>query len=934
MNANRSGDPPHPGTPATAAELAEQMRELRRWAGQLSLRRLRQLGGTQRATDGGEIDALPESTTSYVLRGSRPASAQFVRAFVAACLRARQLDPEGITEHLARWHEAWLHATGERPSTPAPPATGPAPPGPAPPRQLPADVGGFTGRATELAILHALTPTSAPAPPAVAVIAGTAGVGKTALAIHAAHHLAEHYPHGQLFIDLHGFTAGVAPVEPTGVLDRLLRALGVPGEQIPATLEDRAALWRTVLAGRRTLVVLDNAATEQQVAPLLPGESGCLVLVTSRRRLTGLDAIHPVPLDVLPPTDALALFHHVAGGRHRTPPRELAAETVELCGRLPLAIRIAASRLRSHPIWSMTDLLARLRDQNHRLAELADESGTRSVATALAVSYHQLPPDQRHLYQLLGLHPGADIDPYAAAALADTSPDQARRLLDQLLDAHLLQEPSPGRYTFHDLVRAHAAYLAAEPGPHRHRTRRARRQRVALIRLLDSYRHTASVAMDAAYPYERNRRPRVPPARNPGPDLPDPATAAAWLDSELRNLLAAARYAAGNGWPEHTCQLSAILHRHLRIRGQYQQAQALHEQALATGHRVGELDSLIGLGRVHQAQGRYRPAFDTFAAAHDIARRTGNRTGQLTALIGLGWVKAEQGWYAEALDRIEQALEIARDTGDRNGELDSLLGLGRVHQMQGRHQPALEAGTAAHDIARRTGNRTGQLNALIGLGRVHRLQGHHEQAGDDFQQALEIARDTGDRNGELNALRGLGHIHLVQGQHQQAFEVLAAALEIARSTRNGNGELGALIGLGHLHRHKCRPAQAADSYRAALRLARDTGHRNWQFEALHGLGRVHHRTGQQELATQHHERALELATELGQPVDQARAHDGLASAHRARHEHDHARQHWQRALAILTDLGSDHTEEAEVSAATIRAHLAEFVSRRRGNPPR
>ena len=924
MGTNPAPEPPPPGSPATPEELTGRLRELRRWAGQPSLRRLRRLGGTQLAIDGGEIDALPESTTSYVLRGGRPASARFVRTFVTACLRARQLDPEGISDHVERWHGAWLHAAGELPTAAEPAAADPSPSGPVPPRQLPADVGSFTGRATEFATLAALKPTSAPAPPVTALITGTAGVGKTALAIHAAHHLAGQYPDGHLFIDLHGFTAGVAPVDPAGALDRLLRAMGVPGAQIPARLEDRAALWRSVLAGRRVLVVLDNAGTEEQVAPLLPGASGCLVLVTSRRCLTSLDVTYPVRLDLLPAADALALFNQVAGRGSGTLPRELVAEAVGLCGRLPLAIRITAARLRSHPTWDLTDLLTRLRDQDHRLIELADDGGGRSVAATLAVSYYQLPADQRHLYQLLGLHPGPDLDRFAVAALLDTTPDQAGRLLDRLLDAHLLQERVPGRYTTHDLVRSHAALLAAEPGPRRHRARRTRGRRAALARLLDYYRHAAAAAMDTAYPYECNRRPRVRPARTGAPELCEPAAAAGWLDTELPNLLAAAGYAADHGWPEHTCQLSATLHRHLRTRGRYQEAQTLHEQALATGHPAGKLDALVGLGNVHQMQDRFQLALEALTAAHDLARRTGSRTGQLTALIGLGWLNAAQGWYAPALEGFQQALVAARRTGDRTAQLEALVGLGRVHQMQDRLQPALDALTAAHDLARRTGNRTGQLNAMVGLGRVHRLQGDHGRAFDVFQQALEIARSTGDRNSELNALRGLGHIHLLRGRHQQAFALLDAALEIARSTGNGNGELGALVSLGHVHRHQRRPAQAADCYRAALELARDTGNRNWEFEAHQGLGRLHHRTGKHDLAIERHQRALELATELGQPVDRARAHDGLASAYHAGRQPDRARHHWRCALDILTDLDSDHTEEPEVSASTIRAHLAGF----------
>ena len=370
--------------------------------------------------------------------------------------------------------------------------------------------------------------------------------------------MADRYPDGQLFIDLHGYTEGVAPVGPGEALDWMLRSLGVAGDRIPTGLDERAALYRSRLAEQRMVIVLDNAATEAQVKPLLPGAPGCVVLVTSRRRLAGLDHTHALSLDILPPVDAIALLRHNTGdSRLAGQPPELVAELVELCGRLPLAIRIAAARLRSHPTWDLDHLVRRLRDQQHRLAEL--EAGQRSVTAALDLSYQDLDADEQRTYRLLGLHPGSDIEPYAAAALLDTTLHEAGRALEQLMEAHLLQEPVPGRYLFHDLVRAHAAHTA-------NRTETSHDGHAALDRLLDYYRHTAAVAMDAAYPYEREYRPPVPPARTPEPDVSEPATALEWLDSELPNLLAAARDAANMTGQQHLLHLSTILRRHLRTR--------------------------------------------------------------------------------------------------------------------------------------------------------------------------------------------------------------------------------------------------------------------------------------------------------------------------------------------------------------------------------
>jgi DNA-binding SARP family transcriptional activator len=464
------------------------------------------------------------------------------------------------------------------------PASAPTGPRHHMPRHLPAPPQMFTGRIVELANLEKIHDASTVV---ITAIDGMAGVGKTALAVHAAHQMVDRYPDGQLFIDLHGYTHGLAPVEPGAALDRLLRSLGVAGERIPAGLDERAGLYRSRLADQRMVIVLDNAATESQVAPLLPGAPGCVVLVTSRRRLAGLDHTHTLSLDTLPSAEAVALFSgSVSEPRLAGQPPEVLTELVELCGRLPLAIRIAAARLRSHPAWDLAYLVRRLRDQQHRLVEL--EAGQRSLTVALDPSYQDLDADLQRTYRLLGLHPGADIDAYAAAALVDCALPAAGRLLEQLLEAHLLEELVPGRYRFHDLTRAHAAHTAAGDETE-HAARRA------VDRLLDYYRHAAAVAIDAAYPCERERRPQVPPVRTPVPVLSDPASALGWLDGELANLLAVARYVTEPGRPVHLLHLSTILHRHLRSRGLYHDARSLHQHALttarATGNQAAEMDA-------------------------------------------------------------------------------------------------------------------------------------------------------------------------------------------------------------------------------------------------------------------------------------------------------------------------------------------------------
>jgi DNA-binding SARP family transcriptional activator len=323
----------------------------------------------------------------------------------------------------------------------------------APVRQLPARSVVFTGRTAELdRLCERLWE------PAISTIDGMAGVGKTSLAVHAAHRLAPRFGDGQLFLDLHGFTEHAAPISPGDALNRLLRAIGVPGHELPDGVDDRAALLRGRLAGRRMLIVLDNAANEAQVRPLLPGALGCRVLITSRRRLTGLDDAYPISLDVLPEPDAVELFTRIAG-QHE--PTSQVAEIVDLCGRLPLAVRIAAARLRARPTWPLAHLAERLRDRAHRLAELDD--GERSAAAAFRVSYDRLTAAPQGLFRLLGRHSAADIDVPRAAALTGAGPEQAGRLLEDLVDAHLLGQPAPGRYRFPALLADYAATLTSNP---------------------------------------------------------------------------------------------------------------------------------------------------------------------------------------------------------------------------------------------------------------------------------------------------------------------------------------------------------------------------------------------------------------------------------------------------------------------------------------
>ncbi|MEO6086890.1 MAG: BTAD domain-containing putative transcriptional regulator [Umezawaea sp.] len=412
---------------------------------------------------------------------------------------------------------------------------------------LPGDIADFAGRRGELARLLDSANGTTPTAMVIEALDGMAGIGKTTLAVHAAHRLAEQYPDGRLFLDLHGHTPNQVPVTPMAALDVLLRALGVPGERIPADQDARAALWRAELAVRSVLVLLDNAADAAQVRPLLPGTARSLTLITSRRRLVDLETARVLSLDVLPEADAAALFSGVVGDERAAAEPDAVREVVERCGHLPLAIRIAAARLRSRQAWTVRYLADRLLEAGSPLTELS--AGDRSVAAAFTLSYQRLAAPQRRVFRLLGVHPGPDVDVPAAAALAAVDRAEAGRLLESLVDDHLVQEPVPGRYRLHDLVRrhAHTVALAEEPSADRDQ---------ALHRVVDFYLHTAyagSRLLDQQHPAIDIGEPA--PGCVPHP-LPDDAAAMAWFDTNHRCVLAARSAVEDAGWDTAVWQLA------------------------------------------------------------------------------------------------------------------------------------------------------------------------------------------------------------------------------------------------------------------------------------------------------------------------------------------------------------------------------------------
>jgi tetratricopeptide (TPR) repeat protein len=691
---------------------------------------------------------------------------------------------------------------------------------------VPAGTAAFAGRGGQIGQI-----TRAVAGPggliAIHAIGGMPGVGKTALAVHAGHLVAGRFPDRQLFVDLHGHTPGQLPADPADVLAALLAADGVDPRYLPAGLDGRAAMWRGRMAGKRVLLILDNAASSGQVTPLLPGTAGCLVLVTSRRFLGDLPgAVAQMPLDTLPSGDAAAMFASMAPRAAGEP--EKVAGLARLCGGLPLAISLLAGLFTRHQSWTLDDLIGETRA---RLLTVSAES--RTVAAAFELSYQSLDTGRQRFFRQLGLHPGADIDAYAAAALASLPPDQAAGHLDILHSDSLLAEPVPRRYRMHDLIRQYARGLAdGDPAGEREQ---------AIGRLLDYYQHAAHTASTrlALYPRPAAAAPAPPPAAMPGLAARDQALA--WLTGERASLLACIDYAAARHQHARVTGLTAAIAPHLRSHGPWPQAIALHTAAVLAaqhlGDRPAEASALRELGGVRRLSGDYPGATKVLDQALDISRDLGDRPAEASALLDLGDVRRLTDDYPGATDALQHALDISRDLGDRPAEANALRDLGDVRRLTGDYPRATEVLDLALRIFRDLSNRLGAASVLGALGELRQATGDYLGATEALEQALDIFRSLGDRLGEASALGILGEVRRLTGDYPGATEVLDLALEISRAIGNRHGEAEVLNYAGTMHLARGDHGQARGHHQRALEVARDIGSRLEEARALEGLGK-------------------------------------------------------------------------------------------------
>ncbi|MEV4254671.1 tetratricopeptide repeat protein [Spirillospora sp. NPDC049652] len=741
----------------------------------------------------------------------------------------------------------------------------------APVNDLLRDVSTFTGRAREMDALLALADD-----PDVSVIAidGMPGVGKTTLAVHLAHRLADRFPDGCLYLCLHGHTPGRSPIAPAEALGTLLRKIGVEPGVVPADTDGRSELWRSRLAHRRVLVVLDDALGVGQVNPLLPGGAGCLVIATGRRALAGLDDARPLPLDVLPPDEAAALFVRASETDLARSAGDV-AEVARLCGHLPLALQLTGNRLRHRAHWTVSDLARRLRVRPGRLAEIRAED--RHLLTAFGLSYEGLPRTLQDAFRLLSLHPGRTITAQAAGALLNMPPSRAETALEELADHHLLSETGNGHYRFHDLLHEYALDLAAPPPPPA--------VPGSVRRLLGHYLALAE---------DRDR---------------------ARLDAEADNLVPVAGYSAAHGLDDYTARFGDALADYLEASGRWDDALRVHRAAVQArrsqrddagaaralahlartqwrtgdppaalesateslrirrhlGDAAGAARALDQLGLIHWTRSEFDVASGYYDQALGLWRSLGDRVGEATTLSHVAIVKTHQGRYAEAISLLQAALRMYEAAGNAHGALMSLNNLGELELHLERPQAALTYFRRVENTAEMS--RQHQANLLNNFGVAYDRLGRFDEALAYYRDALTVYSEIGDRRGEADCLINLG-AHYVNGPNRDGEGLLHLnkALQLARQIREPFLEAKALRGIADAHRRAGRASAALSSYEQALVLARSMEDASQEAWALWGIGTIKTVMHGEVAARPFLEEALHLFDALGvPPADAVRA---------------------------------------------------------------
>jgi len=756
--------------------------------------------------------------------------------------------------------------------------------------QLPPPVAEFTGRAEELVVLS-----EAGAQGGVLVIEGMPSVGKTALAIKLAHELAERFPDSCILLGLHGHDAQQLPRTPAGALSQLLQAVGIAPENVPHEAADRARLWREVMEGRRALIVLDDAANGGQVLPLLPGNSDCqVIIITSRRHLAGIEGARHHRLGVLPDVDAIALFTLITGQGAAAPP-EAVAEAVRLCGGLPLAVRLAATRLRDGQVSSIDALVEELRGPHEDIADLQDPA----LVTTFELSYRDLPLAQRRIFRRLGLSPAPELTAPAVAVLTDTSINEARQSLADFVDHYLLEEIGPGRFQLHDLIRQ---YALARSG----REDSAFDGRRAVGRVLDFYLLKADFADRALFPHHARTGLTAADQNSAVEAFADEKSAVDWLAAERKNLFHLIQYAADHEWNIHVIDYAKAVARYFDSVSQWEEAETIQRRALNVALEL-ELPRAIAqacfnLSLVQWRLGQMDEALTNARKAKQIGHRLRDAALKASAQDQIGLVAWSSSSYREALAYFGEALDIYGEIGDTHGKAECLNHLGMMLAQIGRHQDALRSFHDALDICHTIGDVRGEATTLSNLAQTYLLLGYHRDAYELYQKSRDIYLTlTGRRNNAI-LKNNLGDVARYRGQRDSAIKYYAEALAEFTATGDRINESNTLNNMGLAFSGMEQYNEALIRHRSAMAIAKSINNTGEKVRAMLGIADVHVGVGEYPAAAENYRAARRIARQISDPYLEAQALSGMAHVTNLTKGHDAARILWRQAYDIFVQL--------------------------------
>jgi tetratricopeptide (TPR) repeat protein/DNA-binding SARP family transcriptional activator len=778
----------------------------------------------------------------------------------------------------------------------------------APPDTLPPETAEFVGRHEELGLLTGEHVSA----PGIFIIEGMPGVGKTALAVRAAHLVSGQYPNGTLYLNLHSHDPGSPSLDPAEALHRLLQMLSVPAAQIPDTIGERAALWRAHLSRRRAVVILDDAAGYDQIRPLLPMTGRCLILITTRRRFPDSQGARTLTIDALPVGEAITLFRQIAG-EVRARDADQVATAVGLCGRLPLAIQVTASRIAQDGPLGLGGLIEELSQSPTWL----DGTGAASpeVIAAFDLSYRALEPDHQRFFRRLGVSPCASVSLPAATALGGCTLAEAEKALVTLLDCHLLAPARDGQFRFHNLIRGYAAVRAARDDPEAE-------QRQAVGRLLDYYVHTADRADRVLHPLRRRTPVRVTQLPAASPAVSTQEDAAGWLESEWRNILQAARHAGRREWKQKCADLIHILADFVEIRAYWDEAIAAHTLALQACRDLADpariAQALLALSAVRQQTGRHEVALPLAEEAAATYRSLADRRGEAESLDQIGLAYQRTARSREALAYFHEARVLYSAAADPRGVADTLSHSGIACWHLGRYT---EAHAHLHDaltLYRDVGDRRGEAKALNNLGRIHLYSGYHREALDAYQKSLQIFRDIGGTQNEAILYQNIGSVHHYKGSYEEGLAACRRALAIYRDIGDLPDEADVLNDIGAIYQSAACYDEALVHHQKARLIADEIGNLSQQLIALRRIADIYRGSGRYGEALDNYHTALRLAREIGDPYEEGKILEGIAeSTLNTQRRPDVARIVLRQALDIFERLGVPEAEAARIRIETM-----------------